>query len=295
MSLFVEGWNVAYRNKNCGSILNDTSSTFKVIPNCWYGWCADPFVFEYQGKTYIFAELYNHIKGYAGIAYCVLKDNKFTKWKNIIQEPFHMSYPHIFERNGVVYMLPETSENERLILYKAKQFPDVWDKEEILLDDIKIVDTTLSSPSSSKTLGLTYKINENLKWELLLFQLENNKINFSELGAISNDDSIARPGGSFFDYQGRKFRVSQDCERDYGYALNFMEIISFSMKYFEEKKVKYVSPQDISIDKKIKVTGVHTYNATNNFEVVDVKSKDYNFVSFVFRIIRKVKRIVNGG
>lgn len=295
MGLFVEGWNVAFRNKSCGSILEDLKTEFVVIPNRWYGWCADPFVFEYQNQTYIFAELFDYIKGYAGIAYCVLKDNKFSKWKVVIKESFHMSYPHVFEQDGEIYMLPETSGNKSLILYKAKRFPDIWEREEVLVSGLKIVDTTIDNPNLRGSLGLTYKINDNSKWELLLFQLIDKKVIFSDLASLSTDDSIARPGGCFFEYQGKKFRVSQDCEKGYGYALNFMEIIDFSKTSFKERKVKYISPEDISINKQILVTGVHTYNANCSYEVIDIKHVDYSVVYFVFRIINKIKRVMKCG
>lgn len=295
MGLFVEGWNVAFRNKSCGSILEDTKEPFKIIPNCWHGWCADPFVFEYKGRTYIFAELFDYLKDYAGIAYSVLENNKFSKWKVVIQEKFHMSYPHVFERDGEIYMIPETSENETLTLYKAKQFPDVWVKDKVLLENAKIVDTTLESPDLSKSLGLTYKITENSKWQLLLFELDNEKITFSDLGVLCDNASIARPGGGFFEYNGEKFRVSQDCEIDYGYAINFMKLTEFSKNGFAEKKEKYVSPNDINIDKRFCITGIHTYNANCNYEVIDVKHLDYNILYFLLRICRKVKRMIKRG
>lgn len=297
MGLFVEGWNVAYRNKKCGSILEDTGTEFIVIPNYWHGWCADPFVYEHEGNIYIFAEMFDYIKDYAGIGYCVLdkRTNKFSKWKVVIQEKFHMSYPHVFERDGEIYMLPETSENETLTLYRAEQFPDVWVKDSILSENIKVVDTTLYDPSSSKTLGLTYKMHENSKWELLLFELENEKTTFSDLGVISNDEGTARPGGSFFEHNGKNIRVSQDCKKDYGYALNFMELLGFSKENFSEKMIKYISPEDICINKKIRITGVHTYNATQNLEVIDIKSVDYNILYFLLRIYRKIKRTIKHG
>ena len=297
MGLFVEGWHVAYRNKKCGSILNDTETNFCAIPNPWHGWCADPFVFEYKEQVYIFAELFDYIKDYAGIGYCVLdkKTNKFSKWKVVIEEQFHMSYPFLFERDGNVYMLPETSGNNSLIFYRAEEFPEVWVKEKILLDDIQIVDTTLDDVKEQEILGQTYKLKEDSKWELWTFKMSDYKICFSESGPMSNDDATARPGGRFFNYEDKKFRVSQDCEKSYGYALNFMEVAEFSKDVLTEKLVKYISPDDIHVDKHIKITGIHTYNATENFEVIDVKSVDYNLLYFFFRICRKIKRVIKNG
>ena len=54
--LLEDGWNVAYRQLPEGEILGDTNTPFCIIPNTWRTWEADPFVFQYDGKIYIFAD-----------------------------------------------------------------------------------------------------------------------------------------------------------------------------------------------------------------------------------------------
>ena len=56
-SLYAESWNVAWRKQGVGSILKDKKTEFTVIKNSFRYWAADPFLFEYEGKKYIFAEL----------------------------------------------------------------------------------------------------------------------------------------------------------------------------------------------------------------------------------------------
>ena len=43
--LFAESWNVAWRKKAPGEILDDLNTEFKVIKNGFRYWAADPFVF----------------------------------------------------------------------------------------------------------------------------------------------------------------------------------------------------------------------------------------------------------
>ena len=297
MGLFAEGWNVAYRNKATGTILSDDSTEFTVIKNTWRTWCADPFVFEYDGETYIFAEIFDYFKNYAGIGYCKYDKYKksFSKWKLVIEENFHMSYPFIFAKDGDVYMMPETSENKSLIIYKAINFPDIWERYNDVLNDVSVVDTTIDNPCQNVSLGLTYEIKDSSKWELKIFELNNGKITWGKNNPVSTDEEFARPGGYFFDYDGKSIRVSQDCLKSYGYALNFFEILDFSLDNLSEKLVKKISPEDISLDKSMKITGVHTYNSSKNFEVVDVKSYMHNFVYVLLRLLRKIKRIVKRG
>ena len=57
-----ENWTVAYRRRNGNAtLLEDIVSPFVCIPNTWRYWCADPHIFEENGKTYIFAELYDRV------------------------------------------------------------------------------------------------------------------------------------------------------------------------------------------------------------------------------------------
>lgn len=297
MRLFAEGWHVAYRNKPTGTILHDNSTKFSVIKNSWRTWCADPFVFEYKDEVYIFAEVFDYFRDIAGIGYSKLnrKTGEFSKWKLIIKEKFHMSYPFIFEKNGNVYMIPETSGNQSLSVYKAKNFPDVWEKQNDLLNDISIVDTTIDKPNCDTSFGLTYKITEKGKWELLLFMIQNGSIVWSDKNPVSTDDATARPGGYFFEYNNKKIRVSQDCSESYGYALNFFEVSDFSLEKYSEVQLKKICPSDISIDKKIHITGIHTYTSSQNYEVIDVKSYMHNFIYVILRLLRKIKRIIKHG
>ena len=62
-NLYAESWNVAWRRESVQrSILKDTKTEFRVIKNSFRYWAADPFIFEYAGKIYIFAELYDYVK-----------------------------------------------------------------------------------------------------------------------------------------------------------------------------------------------------------------------------------------
>ena len=41
----------------------------------------------------------------------------------IINEPFHMSFPNVFKFENEFYMMPENSESNQLRLYNAVDFP----------------------------------------------------------------------------------------------------------------------------------------------------------------------------
>ena len=62
MGLKIETWNIAYRKKTKNTF-RDTNAPFEVIPNGHKGWYADPFLFDYKGETYLFAEYFSYKLG----------------------------------------------------------------------------------------------------------------------------------------------------------------------------------------------------------------------------------------
>ena len=66
-----------------------------------------------------------------GIIVCAKCDNErqcFSKFKNVLVEEFHLSYPVIFDFDGRKYMMPEANESNQLLLYECEQFPYKWKK-----------------------------------------------------------------------------------------------------------------------------------------------------------------------
>ncbi len=81
---------------------------FRTIKNGWNYWVADPFPVEVEGKLYIFGEMYEWTTLKGSICYTELTENGFTKWKKIIEEPYHLSFPNIFKIKNEFYMCPES-------------------------------------------------------------------------------------------------------------------------------------------------------------------------------------------
>jgi hypothetical protein len=74
---------------------------------------ADPFVISREGKFYVFVEefIYSKNKGHISVLELDEKGQLLNSQK-IIEQPYHMSYPFIFERDNVFYMIPEKHNEE---------------------------------------------------------------------------------------------------------------------------------------------------------------------------------------
>ena len=70
---------------------------------------ADPFVVRHEDRWYMFIEVLNLVTQQGDIGLATSADGLTWDYEQIvIDEPFHMSYPSVFQHAGTWYMLPET-------------------------------------------------------------------------------------------------------------------------------------------------------------------------------------------
>src|SRR5205807_6639247 len=70
---------------------------------------ADPFMIQAGDAWYMFFEAKNAMTRKGEIGLAVSKDGLNWSYKQIVlAEPFHLSYPYVFESEGEYYMIPET-------------------------------------------------------------------------------------------------------------------------------------------------------------------------------------------
>ena len=287
MRLFLREWQVAYRKKTQGSILTDRSSPFTAIPNTRRFTAADPFLFTENGVTYLFVEIYDKKEGLGKLGYAVYDGERFSPWKIVISEPYHLSYPNIFRYKGAIYIVPEASDSSTLYAYKAISFPDEWERCETIITDRRLVDTTFLEKDGKRWM-FTYDIASQESKKLYLFLInDGGELTQCTDTFISDDDASTRPGGNFFRYGGDVIRVSQDCTGDYGVAVVFSKVLTCSEECYAEERLLRVSPKDVQINKHF-ISGLHTYNANDELEVIDFHVIDFDPMTQVRRILEKL-------
>jgi len=198
---------------------------------------ADPFLIHTQDKYFIFFEVYDKNKHKGDIGYAVSSDMK--KWqygKIVIDEPFHLSYPHVFKWEGDYYLVPESNEDFSVRLYKATSFPDKWEYQGNLLAGYNYVDPTVFrynnkwwmfvSPKSSNVLNLYYSDDLLGEWRAH----PSNPI-------IKNDKHISRSAGRVLIHNDKVYRFAQDDYPYYGKQVYAFEITELSDSTYSEKPV----------------------------------------------------------
>ena len=219
---------------------------------------ADPFLFAREGWLYLF---YEEERLQAPAAICAKRTKDLRHWESIgivLQEPFHLSFPFVFEYEGMIYMLPETRHREAVILYKAIGFPNRWEPI-VLLSGDKFVDSSILFHESKWYLFTTvwYGHQDGLR----LYVSDQLESGWKEhpLSPVTNDLHCARCGGAVLKIGAKMYRPAQDCSDYYGEYVVSYEITELTpTKYHEEKRVVLIDKQN-----KWSRYGGHHYNTAS--------------------------------
>lgn len=235
-------WNLALR-RGAGSPILDRFdigdyTPLPVDPGTFY---ADPFLIECQGEHFLFAEACPYATG-KGVIVCaqVPVDGAPGVWRTVLERPWHLSYPFVFERDGEAWLLPESSAHGGVELYRATDFPYGWAVEARLFEELALVDATLFEHDGRLWLFAGVGTPGGSDWDELFAWHAPGMGGPWEPHAqnpIKSDCRSARPGGRPLRLGDRLLRPAQRCERAYGEALVWLEIRELTPEGFEEVEI----------------------------------------------------------
>lgn len=273
MRLWDEEWYVAIRPHAVSGIL-DLTREFHVLNNTWRYWCADPFVIDWEGKTYVFMEAFDRITQKGSIAYRVIESGKVGPIQICIDNPYHMSYPMLYTFENEIFMIPESHKNGQLTIYRALRFPDMWEPVDTILRDRMVCDTNYLRKDGKEYL-LTMPIKgERFVYDTLeLYYRESDR----RWTLCANSPFVlgtdrARNGGNFYNAEGMLLRPSQNCGNSYGEKLVLNRVREISDINYVEEIIREIAAGDIQVDCG-KYDGIHTFNCSDTYDVIDLRRK----------------------
>lgn len=288
-----ESWCCAIRfNDNEDKcILNDKKTPFTVIRDNKRYWTADPFLIEKDGRYYLFFEAFDRLQKKGLLGYREVSKDKIGDINIVYESKTHLSFPFIYEENGDLYIIPESSKEHQLYRLKCESFPDKWEKDTTLIYD-DLVDTVLFKKD-----GINYYISErvdsnNYFDRIDLFYEQEGKIIECKNNPVKSDIDNARGAGKIFEFEGKLVRPAQNCGNAYGEKLNFNEVLELSTSSFNEKLICDISVDTVPIDNNESFTGIHTYNKVKNVEVIDLKlPRQFSLYNFIGAFVKLFKRV----
>jgi hypothetical protein len=200
---------------------------------------ADPFMAKVNGTWYMFFEVMNKVsgKGEIGVA-TSLDGEKWTYQRIVLNEPFHLSYPYIFQWSSQWYMVPESNAIGAIRLYKADPFPTAWKYVKDLIPNCNYADPSPVYFNENWWLfassGKTKRQADNLH----IFHAKDLYGTWKEhvLSPIVRDNAeIARPAGRILSVGDKLIRYTQDCRVVYGHQVRAFLIEKINVDEYLEK------------------------------------------------------------
>ena len=270
-------WSLTFTSGTLLSVLTEPKLPFQEIQppagklskgSFW----ADPFPLEVNGKIWVFYEEFDYPSQKGKIGVGCWNGNSLEGSKIILEEPWHLSYPFLWEEEGQVYLIPESGESGNLWLYRAMDFPHKWEKVGLFFPG-EAYDPTLLKWEDRYWLFVNRKAHEGSSPFVELYAYYSDSLIHPEwkahaLNPIVSDVRSSRPAGNFFHKEGKWYRPAQDSGKRYGYQIKIQEIIELSPKSFQEKTVQILSPDERSGE-----LGRHTLNFTKTLVFSDAYSR----------------------
>ncbi|OJU68999.1 MAG: hypothetical protein BGO05_23445 [Rhizobiales bacterium 63-7] len=229
---------------------------------------ADPFPFIRDGRRHIFFEALDH-RTQKGIIACSVfgADGKPGPAVPIIEEPWHMSYPFVFEAEGATWMIPESSLSSEITLYRATDFPLRWERHATLVDNVEAADATIVSHGGKLWMfAVTRQDIGGYSDTLAIWMADRLTGPWRPHGGnpVLIHDRLARPAGHMLHRDGALLRPVQDCRNGYGAGLGLARITRLDEEHFEQVVETWLKPGPGWPGRKL-----HTLNRFGDLEVID--------------------------
>lgn len=253
------------------------------IPSPAYGYYADPFLWQHNGSNWLFVEEFQYAKDRGRLVVMELTDSL----EPISPRPLastlfygdfdcHASFPHLFELNGSIYMIPETCERRSVDLYVCEQWPDRWRFERRLLFNLDAVDTTAlwsngfwwlitSVRAGTQNRHLEIYFTDDLLKGAIRAHPENSSHLYEDMrhGTGRNAGYLARSS------DGEITRLMQKSDHYYGEGVAAMKVIELNTEHFEERPVDGIPELPIVAE----AFSTHHVSRAGNLIAYDVRDR----------------------
>ncbi|NDC37294.1 MAG: hypothetical protein EBZ48_04495 [Proteobacteria bacterium] len=194
---------------------------------------ADPFLVKNGDGYLLFFEMMNKLSGRGEIGVAESADGKSWKYmQQVLVEPFHLSYPLVFEEGGQHYMIPESRAVRQVRLYKATDYPTAWKFERVLFEG------NYADSSIVKYQDRWWMFTGLAPYSLAIWHsdtLTGRWVEHKESPFYRRDSSRTRPGGRPLVIDGKLIRFSQDNRGGYGKRLRAFQVDILTPTEFVER------------------------------------------------------------
>jgi hypothetical protein len=257
-----------------------------------YAFLADPFGLWRGGLLHLFVEHFDYRDRHGRIE-LLIYDRRYTLLdrRPVLIEPWHLSYPFVFEAEGETWMLPEAHRSGRLTLYRAADFPWRWEAVAVIALDCVAVDATPFWHDGLWWLFYTSATDRHSKIaELRIAWTEEltGAWHPHRLNPVRNDPVSARPGGTPVLIDGKIRLPVQDCQHTYGGGIAMLAIERLTPEAFSARLERTIArPLSVAGN----AEGMHTLSAAGEVTLIDVKRTLLSVRGLAIEVRRELGRL----
>lgn len=278
-------WNIGFIENDIPSVIlgGETKVRVKWVKHKYKDrFFADPFILSIDDRVIkVLVEDYPYYNKVGQISLLTVdrKTYELIDRKEILKQPFHMSYPFIQRLDsGDFWVAPEASMSGKLYRYTMNSVSETLENQTLLLDE-PALDSTIIEYKGKYWLFCTKRgMASNRDLYIYYSDMPEGPWTPHKCNPVLSDAKTARPAGYMINIDGAIYRVTQKCDKHYGEAINITKVSVLNETEFKEIFVKELRAQKDNYSECF-----HTINSISggNICVVDGVRKD-------FRPIRRI-------
>ncbi|MCY4756194.1 glucosamine inositolphosphorylceramide transferase family protein [Pelomonas aquatica] len=260
---------------------------------------ADPFGLVRGDALHVFVEAYDYRVKRAHIERheFALADLGWRGQATVLEQPFHLSYPQVFEHEGETWMVPESHQAGEIVLYRASDDSlNDWERECALLRGLPGADASLIEHDGRWWMFYTL-VGPNARDQRELHVAHSPALAGPWTPLADNPVRVnrdgARPAGRpFVGRDGLLTLPVQDSTTGYGGATRLLRFPVLTPQRVVIEAGTERLTGDLASD--THTAGLHTLSACGGFTLIDVKRIDRSRVRQWLDFKRRLRRLAGG-
>lgn len=248
-------------------------------------WYADPFVLDVtESEIILLVEDYGYDtrKGIIALLHIDRKTMEINARKVLLKLPTHLSFPAVWRKEGHIYIYPESAHSGRLDMYEFHPESEALTFVQTICDEV-VWDSYITEVFEEPLL-FTAAHNDN---QLDIYQWNKDTSRYVPYIAIPSDRPNSRLGGAVFEYKGAYYYPAQNCEKQYGGAIDIKQIELTNEGVRGLEIVKHLESPNPRYP-----LGLHTLNEYKGVVVIDVKGYRYGRIGAMMdKLVALKKRL----
>jgi hypothetical protein len=264
-------WRIGWRKsggRDFVDLRGNLEAGWKALADDGRRFYADPFPIVHDGKLMLFFEDYEYRKAKGVISAIEFgPEGPIGVPSLVLEQPGHLSYPFVFERDASVWMIPESCSAGTIDLYRSTKFPAGWAHESTLISGVVASDATLIERDGTWWLFATVRDGAGSFSDALhLWSAPDFRGPWTahRRNPVLIDIASARPAGRFVERDGALYRPVQDCRNGYGAALGIARVDRLDHEQYRQTVETIILPGPELGGRRL-----HTLNSAGGFEFID--------------------------